>query len=207
MASKHHHPPISGGDRKALTKELAKSRAMTTIFAERSAEKRREGEALIRKADNLACPLGMKRCGPMAAPSIHRGRLIKPSTADNRRKTMSQTASTLLLRNLHDVFGEIDPVRRRAAIDEIFHQDAVFYEPNGAYRGRDEIDRIAGVIKATHPDFQYQPLSPPEEIGDGCRVRWVSGSPGKPPAYAGTDFIIVRDGKIAAVYLFFDELP
>jgi hypothetical protein len=39
---------------------------------------------------------------------------------------MSQTASTLLLRNLHDVFGEIDPVRRRAAIDEIFHQDAVF---------------------------------------------------------------------------------
>ena len=52
---------------------------------------------------------------------------------------MSQTASTLLLRNLHDVFGEIDPVRRRAAIDEIFHEDAVFYEPNGAYRGRDEI--------------------------------------------------------------------
>jgi len=126
---------------------------------------------------------------------------------DNWRKTMPQTASTLSLRNLHEVFGEIDPVRRRAAIDEIFHEDAVFYEPNGAYRGRDEIDRIAGVIKATHPDFQYQPLSPPEEIGDGCRVRWGSGSPGRPPAYAGTDFLIVRDGKIAALYLFFDKLP
>jgi hypothetical protein len=93
---------------------------------------------------------------------------------------MSQTASTLSLRNLHDVFGEIDPVRRRAAIDDIFHEDAVFYEPNGVYRGRDEIDRIAGVIKATHPDFQYQPLSTPEEIGDGCRVRWLSGGPSKP---------------------------
>ena len=34
---------------------LSKSRAMTKIFAERSAEKRREGEALIREADNLAC--------------------------------------------------------------------------------------------------------------------------------------------------------
>ena len=119
---------------------------------------------------------------------------------------MSYTVSALLLRNLHDVFGEIDPVRRRTAIDEIFQEDAVFYEPTGAYRGRDEIDRIAGVIKATHPDFQYQPLSLPEEIGDGCRVRWVSGSPGKAPAYAGTDFIIVRDGKIASVYLFFDKL-
>jgi len=120
---------------------------------------------------------------------------------------MSYTVSTLLLRNLHDVFGEIDPVRRRAAIDEIFHEDAAFHEPNGIYRGRDEIDRIAGVIKATHPDFQYHLLSPPAEVGDGGRVRWVSGSPDKPPAYAGTDFAIVRDGKIAAVYLFFDELP
>ena len=85
--------------------------------------------------------------------------------------------------------------------------DAVFYEPNGVYRGRDEIDRIAGVIKASHPDFQYQPLSPPEEVGDGGRVRWVEGGPGKPPEQAGTDFIIARNGKIAAIYLFFDKLP
>ena len=145
--------------------------------------------------------------GGLATTEPSRVERTQAELDNNRRKTMSQTASTLSLRNLHDVFGEIDPVRRRAAIDEIFHEDAVFYEPNGAYRGRDEIDRIAGVIKATHPDFQYQPLSPPEEIGDGCRVRWVSGSPGKPPAYAGTDFIVVRDGKIAAVYLFFDKLP
>ena len=120
---------------------------------------------------------------------------------------MSYSISTLLLRNLNDVFGEIDPARRRAAIDEIFHEDAVFYDPNGGiFRGRDEIDRIAGVIKADHPDFQYRPLSSPEEVGNGGRARWVSGSPGEPPAYAGTDFIIAREGKIAAVYLFFDEL-
>jgi hypothetical protein len=34
----------------------------------------------------------------------------------------------------------------------------------------------------------------------------VEDSLGKPPAVAGTDFSIARDGKIAAVYLFFDEL-
>ena len=39
------------------------------------------------------------------------------------------------------------------------------------------------------------------------RIRWVSGRPGEAPAYAGTDFIIVRNGRIAAVYLFFDKLP
>jgi hypothetical protein len=120
---------------------------------------------------------------------------------------MSYSISTLLTRNLY-VFGENDPVLRRAAIDEIFHEDAVFYDPNGGvYRGRDEIHRIAGVIKATHPDFQYQPIAPPEELGDCGRVQWVSGGPGEEPAYAGTDFIIARDGRIAAVYLFFDKLP
>ena len=65
---------------------------------------------------------------------------------------MSYSISTLLTRNLHDVFGENDPARRRAAIDEIFTEDCVFYEPRGVYRGRDEIDRVAGAIKSSHPD-------------------------------------------------------
>jgi hypothetical protein len=121
---------------------------------------------------------------------------------------MSNSISTLLTRNLHDVFGEKDPARRRAAIDEIFTEDGVFYDPRtGVYRGRDEIDRIAGAIRATHPDFQYQVLAEPEESGNGGRVRWVSGLPGEAPAYAGTDFLIAREGRIAALYLFFDKLP
>jgi hypothetical protein len=142
-----------------------------------------------------------------ASHKISQGRWL--ATYDlNRRNTMSNSISTLLLRNLSDVFGESDPVRRRAAINEIFHEDAVFYDPKGGvFRGRDEIDRIAGVLKATHPDFQYQPLFPPEELGDAGRVLWVSGTPGKPPAYAGTDFIVARNGRIASLYLFFDNLP
>ncbi len=121
---------------------------------------------------------------------------------------MSYSISTLLTRNLHDVFGENDPARRRAAIEEIFTEDCVFYDPNkGVYRGRDEIDRVAGVIRATHPDFVYQPIAEPEELGNGGRVQWVSGRPGEAPAYTGTDFIIARDGRIAALYLFFDQLP
>jgi hypothetical protein len=34
----------------------------------------------------------------------------------------------------------------------------------------------------------------------------MSGRPGEAPVYSGTDFIIARDGRIAAVYLFFDAL-
>jgi hypothetical protein len=62
---------------------------------------------------------------------------------------------------------------------------------------RDEIDRIAGAVKATHPDFRYQSLAE--------RIQWVEGRPGEAPEQAGSDFIIARDGRIAALYLFFDK--
>jgi hypothetical protein len=42
---------------------------------------------------------------------------------------MPISISTLLTRNLSDVFGENDPVRRRAAIDELYAEDVVFYDP------------------------------------------------------------------------------
>ena len=121
---------------------------------------------------------------------------------------MSNSISTLLIRNLRDVFGEGDPARRRAAIDELWAEDGVFYDPNsGVHRGRDAIDRIAGALRATHPEFRYQPIAEPEELGDGGRVPWVAGRPGEAPAYAGTDFLIARDGQIAALYFFIDKLP
>jgi SnoaL-like domain len=124
------------------------------------------------------------------------------------RLNMHNSISILLTRNLQEVFGENDPARRLAAVQELYTEDGVFYDPSkGVYRGHDEIDRIAGEIRATHLDFRYQPIAEPEETGNGGRVRWVAGRPGEAPAYAGTDFIIARDGRIAALYLFFDKLP
>jgi hypothetical protein len=121
---------------------------------------------------------------------------------------MPHNILTLLTRNLHDVFGEGDPMRRRATIEDIYTEDCVFYDPgHSVYRGRDEIDRIAGSIRATHPEFRYTPIAEPEELGDAGRIKWVSGPPDGPPAYAGTDFIITRDGRITALYLFFDKIP
>ena len=55
MAPKHHPTPLSGGDRKALSKELGRSRAITAILAAEASEARAKGEALIRKADKLLC--------------------------------------------------------------------------------------------------------------------------------------------------------
>jgi hypothetical protein len=167
------------------------------------------GANRVRDIDPVERPMSRSaRSGRLVRNKAVRVEISRAALDAGRRQAMSYSISTLLTRNLHDVFGENDPARRRAAIDEIFTEDCVFYEPpKGVYRGRDEIDRVAGAIRATHPDFRYQPIAEPEELGNGGRVQWVSGRPGEAPAYAGTDFIISRDGRIAALYLFFDKLP
>jgi hypothetical protein len=116
--------------------------------------------------------------------------------------------ATLLERNLLEIFGEGDDALRRKVAAEILHEDAVFVEPHGVYHGRDEIIRIAGEIRAMHPTFRYTTIAAAEVLHDQAgRVKWVAGAPGEPPAYAGTDFIIAKDGRISAIYLFFDGQP
>ena len=136
------------------------------------------------------------------------GESFENAPQTGKRQTMSQSISTLLTRNLQDVFGENDAKRRRAAIDEIYTEDIVFYESNkNVYRGRDEIDRVAGVLRAQHPDFRYQVIAGPEEVGDGGRIQWLEGLPGEAPVVAGTDFIVARNGRVAAIYFLFDKMP
>ena len=67
------------------------------------------------------------------------------------------------------------------------------------------IEKVPGLDYQKFVDFRYQPIAEPEELGNGGRVQRVSGRPGEPQSYAGTDLISARDGRIAALYLFFDK--
>ena len=78
MAPKYHPTPLSGGDRKALAKELGKARAMANILATRSAETRAKGEALIQQADKLYARVGTNACGQTE------NRLIRPRRSTKR---------------------------------------------------------------------------------------------------------------------------
>src|SRR5262252_3713737 len=200
----------SGRERHCEQRErrpLPQKATATTISRRRALTLAAGAAALMHGARATAQPSTSVVPAVASAIEPFRVEIAQAALDAERRHAMSYSISTLLTRNLHDVFGENDPARRRVAIYEIFTEDCVFYDPSrGVYRGRDAIDRVAGAIKATHPDFRYQPIAGPEELGNGGRIQWVSGRPGEAPAYAGTDFIIARDGRIAALYLFFDKL-
>jgi len=114
---------------------------------------------------------------------------------------------TLLNRNLPEVFGEGHPVRRRSAIQELYTKDCGLYAPPGTFVGHDALDKFAGDLRATHPYFVYTPHGTPQVRHNSGRLAWGSGPKGETPAYTGVDFIIARDGKIAALYVYLDSPP
>ena len=108
----------------------------------------------------------------------------------------------LLRRNLQEVFGEGDPGRRRAAIEEFYKDDCVLYVPDGVLVGHDALDKFAGELRATHPQFAYTPHGEPQALHNGGILAWGSGPKGQPPEYTGLDVVVAREGKIAALYVF-----
>jgi SnoaL-like domain len=110
----------------------------------------------------------------------------------------------LLRRNLHEVFGEGDAARRRTAIEDFYTDDCVLHVPGpvGTFVGHAALDRFAGELRATHPHFVYTPHGEPQALHDGGILAWGSGPKGEPPEYTGLDMLVVREGKIAALYVF-----
>ena len=111
----------------------------------------------------------------------------------------------LLHRNLQEVFGESNAVRRRAAIEELYTEDCVLYVPSGVFVGPEALDKFAGDLWATHPHFVYTPRGEAQALHNAGRLAWGSGPRSEPPNYRGLDVVIVRDGKIAALYVFLDS--
>ena len=121
---------------------------------------------------------------------------------------MSDRIHELLHRNLQEVFGEGNAARRRSAIEELFTEDCELYAPPGKLVGRQALDKFAGDLRATHPHFVYTPRGEPQSLQNAAgRLAWSSGPRGEAPDYTGLDIIVVREGKIATLYVFLDSKP
>jgi SnoaL-like domain len=116
--------------------------------------------------------------------------------------TTAERILELLPRNLQEVFGEGDAARRRAAIEDLYTDDCVLYVADGALVGHAAVDKFAGELRATHPQFVYAPHGQPQAVHNGGILAWGSGPNGEAPEYTGLDVVVARDGKIAALYVF-----
>ena len=119
-----------------------------------------------------------------------------------------RTASTLgraMERNVLEVFGERDAVRRERALADLYVDDCAFYEADGTFIGRAAIaNRAQQILDQGPPEFAISVVGSPDVIHDLGRLRWQVGPAGGLPVVTGMDVALFADGKIKAMYTFLD---
>ena len=108
-------------------------------------------------------------------------------------------AMELLHSNLHEVFSERDPERRRAAIERTYTEDVTFIDSQGEYVGRQALsDQAQELLDGVVAGFVFEEDGP-RYVGTGtAALAWRFGPPGKPVA-RGIDVLTIRNGRVSIV--------
>jgi len=106
------------------------------------------------------------------------------------------------------LWNETDPTVRRQLLAQDWADDAHYADPLMAGRGATEIDGLIGGVQKQFPNFSFRLIGKPDGHGQNIRFSWSLG-PGDfvDAPIEGTDFAVVKDGRIAAVTGFLDKVP
>ena len=108
-------------------------------------------------------------------------------------------AKELLHSNLHEVFSERDPERRRAAIERTYTEDVTFIDPAGAFVGRQALsDQAQKLLDGVLASFVFEEDGPRYVGTDTAALAWRLGPPGHPVA-RGIDILTIRDGRVSVL--------
>jgi hypothetical protein len=114
----------------------------------------------------------------------------------------------LMQANLVRVFNEHDADRRRAALHDLYTEDATLYDPDTVAAGREAIsDAVGALLASLPPDFVFTPVGHAVGHNEVGRLFWGAGPPSGPVAVTGTDFVHVESGRIKSLYVFLDPAP
>jgi hypothetical protein len=108
-------------------------------------------------------------------------------------------AKQLLHSNLHEVFSERDPERRRAAIERTYAEDVTFTDPEGEVVGRQALsDQAQKLLDGAPVDFVLEEDGPRYVGPATAALAWRFGPPGSPVA-CGIDILTIRDGRVSVL--------
>jgi hypothetical protein len=119
---------------------------------------------------------------------------------------MSESIGNLLVRNLHGVFGERDPMRRTTAIGGIFARDCIFSDPRGRHVGHSGLEDAVVALQTQFPDHIFSQIGSVDALQDSGRLTWAFGPPHEPRRITGLDLAVVNAGRISALHTFIDPI-
>jgi hypothetical protein len=117
------------------------------------------------------------------------------------------TDATIIAARYIDLWNEKTPDRRREILAANWARDARYVDPLMSGDGHDGIDAMIAGVQQRFPDFRFTLIGEPNGYGDHVRFCWGLGPDGVDSPIKGTDFAVVRDGRIQSVTGFLDQIP
>jgi hypothetical protein len=121
------------------------------------------------------------------------------------------TDATTIARRYIALWNERMPSRRREMLSEDWTADATYVDPlmNGA--GHDGVDALIAGVQQKFPDFKFTLIGEPNGYGEHLhfhlRFSWGLGPDGADSPIKGTDFAVLKGGRIRAITGFLDQVP
>lgn len=106
-----------------------------------------------------------------------------------------------------ELWNERIPSRRREMLATAWTTDASYVDPLMSGNGHDGIDALIAGVQQRFPDFRFKLIGEPNGFGDQLRFRWGLGPDGVDSPVKGTDFAVLKDGRIRSITGFLDQVP
>lgn len=117
------------------------------------------------------------------------------------------TDPNTIARRYIELWNERMAGRRRELLSESWTTDASYVDPVMKGDGQDGIEALIAGVQQRFPDFKFKLIGEPDGYGDHIRFSWGLGPDGAESPIKGTDFAVLRDGRIRSVTGFLDQVP
>ena len=105
------------------------------------------------------------------------------------------------------IWNETDATRRTALIAESWHEAATYIDPLMRGEGHEQINALVEAVHARFPGFRFELVGTADGYGDNLRFSWGLGPDGVDSPIKGTDFAVLKDGRISSITGFLDQVP
>jgi SnoaL-like domain len=106
-----------------------------------------------------------------------------------------------------DLWNERMPSRRREILRLNWTADAKYVDPLMSGDGLDGVDALIAGVQQRFPDFRFKLIGQPNGYGDHVRFSWGLGPDGADSPIKGTDFAVLKEGRIRGITGFLDQIP
>jgi hypothetical protein len=112
-----------------------------------------------------------------------------------------------IARGYIDLWNERTPSRRREILAANWTTDAKYVDPLMSGDGLEGVDALIAGVQQRFPDFKFRLIGEPNGYGDHVRFSWGLGPDGVDSPIKGTDFAVLKEGRIRSITGFLDQVP